>query len=98
MVAGAGVHRRSEEERAIRLRSTGLGKTELVARVDGLKRQGNHLVLSVKTTEPVSWHVRAAISYSDLMTLVRLLLRPKVVWYVITGFFSRKDQGLIDDF
>ena len=34
------------------MRSTGLGKTELVADVIDLKAQGDHLILYVDTTEP----------------------------------------------
>ena len=79
MVEGARIPNRGKEERAIRLRSTGLGKTELVARADDLKRQGNHLVLSVKTTEPVSWHdlnelLQARMTtYDTFWTIVRWL-------------------------
>jgi len=91
-VEGARISGRGKEERANGLRSTGLGKTELVACVDNLKRQGNYLVLSVKTTESVRWHVRAAISYSDLLALIRLMLNRKVLWYIATGFFSSKRE------
>ena len=64
----------------------------MVACVDNLKRQGNHLILYVKTTEPVRWHVRAAISYSDMLAMIRLRLNPKVLWYIATGFFSSKRE------
>jgi len=92
VVEGTRIPGRGKGERAIRLRSTGLGKTELVACVDNLKRQGNHLILYVKTTEPVRWHVRAAISYSDMLAMIRLRLNPKVLWYIATGFFSSKRE------
>ena len=98
MVEGARIHSRGKEERAIRLRSTGLAKTKLVARVDNLKRRGNHLILSLKTTEPVRWHVRTAIGYSDIVTTVRFLLNPKVLWYLVTGFLTRKNQEPPKDF
>jgi hypothetical protein len=35
------------------MRSTGLGKTELVAEINDCKAQGDHLILVVNTTEPV---------------------------------------------
>ena len=34
-------------------RSTGLGKTELKAKVNGVVRQGDYLILQVETLEPV---------------------------------------------
>lgn len=87
---GARIHSRGKEERATGLRSTGLGKTELLANDDDLRRHGTHLILHVKTTEPVRWHVRAAISYSVMLAMIRLRLNPKVLWYIATGFFSAK--------
>ena len=43
-------------------RSTGLGKRELVAEIVDIHQQGDYLIMDVKTTEPVSWEIRGALS------------------------------------
>ena len=43
-------------------RSTGLGKTEMAVGIEKLDRQGYYLILSVRTTDPVVWKVRVALS------------------------------------
>ena len=55
------------------MRSTGLGKTELVANIQDLKAQGDHLILYVDTTEPVRWKVRTTITLRDIMIVGRTI-------------------------
>ena len=62
------------------IRSTGLGKTQLTAGVDGIQRKGDCLMLSLKTTDPVRWHVRAVVDGRDLIQLIKFSMRPGVVW------------------
>jgi hypothetical protein len=57
-------------------RSTGLGKTELKARVAGVERRGDYLILIVDTLEPVRWKIRAGISLPDMWVVIRSLLKP----------------------
>ena len=56
-------------------RSTGLGKTELKAKVSGMTRQGDYLILQVETLEPVRWKIRAAFSMPDMWTVIKFMLR-----------------------
>ena len=57
-------------------RSTGLGKTELKAKVSGLVRQGDYLILQVETLEPVRWKIRAGMSLPDMWAVIKALLKP----------------------
>ena len=71
-------------------RSTGLGKTELVGKVDSLKRQGDYLIMFVDVTEPVKWRIRGALTCRDLlkvlgmcitsMSIITFLLNP-MQWF-----------------
>lgn len=76
----------------MRMRSTGLGRTELVGDFDGIARNGDYLVLSVRTTAPVKWHVRTALSRKDAIEMLKLVLRPKVLLYFISCL-SRRGEG-----
>ncbi|RLI09728.1 hypothetical protein DRO33_06425 [Candidatus Bathyarchaeota archaeon] len=62
----------------MRMRSTGLGKTELVGEVVGLEPKGDLLILHIQTTRPVRWHLRAGIQRFDRLELVKWLLRLNV--------------------
>ena len=72
----------------MRMRSTGLGKTEMVGDITGLQLMGDYLIMHVETTEPVKWHVRAALTHKDLRTMMKLLLKPSNLRYLLFGFFS----------
>ncbi len=52
------------------MRSTGLGKTELVAEINDCVAQGDHLILLVNTTDPVRWKVRCTMTLKDLRKLI----------------------------
>ncbi len=70
-------------------RSTGLGKTELVAEIDksqGITRMGDYLVLHVATLEPVRWKIRAAISYKDLIAVLGSCLKSSIIAFVLWPF------------
>lgn len=78
----------------MRMRSTGLGKTELIGNFDGVSLNGDHLVLSVKTTAPVKWHVRTALSRKDAIEMLKLVLRPKTLLFFLSCL-RRRDEGKV---
>jgi hypothetical protein len=78
----------------MRMRSTGLGKTELVGNITEFTRTGNYLILHLTTTDPVRWHVRSAMNIKDLYTIFRMVLRPtslyNIVMALMTHILNRK--------
>ena len=50
----------------MRLRSTGLGKTELEAEIVGTKRVGDLVIFFVDVVKPVKWHTRMGFQEKDL--------------------------------
>lgn len=65
-------------------RSTGLGKTELVGKVNGTKRQGDYLIMHVDVVEPVQWKIRAAMSFSDLLAVVRACAKAAIISFLLS--------------
>ncbi|MBI2954309.1 MAG: hypothetical protein HYY30_08350 [Chloroflexi bacterium] len=55
----------------MRMRSTGLGKRELVGHVQKIERKGDTLLVSIQTTEPVRWHVRVLVDYEDVRQVMK---------------------------
>ncbi len=90
----------------MRTRSTGLGSTELVQEIKYMKPAGDYLIMGMQTVEPVKWQVRAAMTYMDVLTLMKILFKPNVVWWIVkglivglfTGFKRAKNPGQLDDF
>lgn len=65
------------------MRSTGLGKTELLAEIIGLKRQGDYLIMEVHTISPVLWKIRSGLSRRDLWTLIKSLMTVEIIAYLL---------------
>ena len=76
----------------MRLRSTGLGKTELEAKIADVKRIDNVVVFYVSTTKPVKWRVRMAFQERDLRDLVWAVLKPRNLRYILRSFFSKDNK------
>jgi hypothetical protein len=68
------------------MRSTGLGKTELVAEIQECTAQGDHLILLVNTTEPVKWKVRCTMTTQDLIKLIAASLKWSIIKFILNPF------------
>ncbi|MCP4682787.1 MAG: hypothetical protein GY864_10680 [Desulfobacterales bacterium] len=67
----------------MRLRSTGLGATELFGELTSLERKQSGVLMLVKIKKPVVWRVRAFLQPADLRAIVWRALMPWNVWFVI---------------
>lgn len=56
----------------MRIRSTGLGATELVCQIDVIKTKGGYLLVEMDTVEPVKWRVRVVMTYRDIFRVIRV--------------------------
>jgi len=65
------------------MRSTGLGKAELVAEIVSLKRQGDYLIMELQTTKPVRWKIRGGLSHKDLRMLLKAMMKRSVVSFLL---------------
>jgi len=75
-------------------RSTGLGKTELVAKIAEIKRQGDYIIFHIDTLEPVRWRIRAGFSIKDLGTTIKLLLKLSIIRFALlpTNWFKKAEH------
>ncbi len=75
----------------MRFKSSGLGKTELKGDLVDLSLAGEDLlVLHIQTTEPVQWHLRAGLEFSDIPKILRGLLKPSILFFIIRTLFYIK--------
>ncbi len=77
----------------MRMRSTGLGKTELEAEVASLELREGMLLLNIHTTKPVIWHIRAGIQRQDIFKMMKSVLRFRVIMHVVGMLFRGNHPG-----
>ncbi len=83
----------------MRLKSTGLGKTEIEAEITGVKKIDDLVIFYMSTTRPVKWHVRMGFQEEDLRNLIRAILQPRNLKFVITSLlFPNKKVERTQDF
>ena len=67
----------------MRMRSTGLGKTELKGDVARLEAREGLLILHIQTTSPVQWHVRAGMERKDIIKLMKSVFSLSVIKFML---------------
>ena len=67
----------------MRLKSTGLGATELFGELTSLERKMSGVLMLVKIKKPVVWRVRTFLQPADLRAIVWRAVMPWNVWFVI---------------
>ena len=77
----------------MRFKSTGLGPQELKGTIEDLAPAGRDLlVLHIKTYDPVEWHLKAALEPRDIFNMVKGILKPTILIYLIrTVIYLKKD-------
>jgi len=80
------------------MRSTGLGSTELVGEISDITKAGGYLILHMNTTEPVRWHVRAALNPREMLKIFWLMLKPSRMLFMFTRLFNNLDTASVPDF
>ena len=73
----------------MRMRSTGLGKTELKAHISGIEKIDDSILFKVKTTNPVRWEVRNLFQQQDIPRLVCLLMKPSNLLFIIRALTKK---------
>ena len=83
----------------MRLRSTGLGRTELEAEVATAKKVDDMVIFFAKVTKPVKWKLRMGFQEKDLRALFWAVLKPRNLWFIIKALaFNRKNGSITENF
>ncbi len=88
------------------VRSTGLGKTPMVAKVnmlqfakinkESLKDDPScelNMVMRIETTKPAAWHITAFMSPEDVRELAKKILTPSTLIKVISYMFASSSSN-----
>lgn len=74
----------------MRMRSTGLGKSEMKGDLVKIEPSEDLLIMHIETTEPEGWKLRAAVQPKDIPIMIKMLLKPDIISYLIKSIFTRK--------
>lgn len=80
----------------MKVNSTGLGKTTMVAHFAELKKvtegeNGNGAMsLNIEATEPVHWSIKATVGGEDLRAFAKLMFKPSNLYTVLRLLFFGK--------
>jgi hypothetical protein len=78
----------------MKMKVSGLQHIELVGNVTGLDESDGYLIMNVRLDTPVGWTAAAALTHRDLLTLVKLLLRPSALRYMLFGFGKPRGKAV----
>jgi hypothetical protein len=70
----------------MKMKVSGLQHVELLGNVTKLNESEGYLVMNLKLDNPVGWTATAALTHRDLMKLMKMLIRPSVIRYILFGF------------
>jgi hypothetical protein len=76
----------------MKVNSTGLGKTTLVANFGVLEPTGGStpsLKMTIESTQPIHWHITVALDGSDIRQFIGIVLKPKLLIHVLKMLLSR---------
>jgi len=75
----------------MRVRSTGLGKQQMKARIRDVQLiKKDSLIMNVETQEPVQWHIRIVMGHDDFIRLIPQILKPKTLFGVLKLILFKK--------
>ena len=77
----------------MRVASTGLGKTELIARIYDLKPEGDLMGLQAMATSPAEWHLETYLEPEDVWPVVSGFMRPSILWAIVRSFIFFRKKG-----
>jgi len=76
----------------MRVKVSGILNMEIAGKIMGLKERGGYLVMTVETNvgSVNAASVKAALTHKDLVDVVKLLVKPANLRYILFGFGKPK--------
>lgn len=83
----------------MRMKSTGIvGDLEMLCEISDIRPKDGWLIVNIRTTTPVGWNLRVALSHADILTLLKLLCKPSNLACILFGFGRSKHKERIPDY
>ena len=83
----------------MKVNSTGLGKTTLVANfgvLEPIAGAAPGLKMTIESTQPIHWHITVALDGSDIRQFIGIVLKPKLLLHVLKMLVTRAPQPAVE--
>ncbi len=83
----------------MKVNSTGLGKTTLVANfgvLEPVPGAAPGLKMTIESTQPIHWHITVALDGSDIRQFIGIVLKPRLLIHVFKMLLSRAPQAPVE--
>ncbi len=83
----------------MKVNSTGLGKTTLVANFGVLEPTAGTpptLKMTIESTQPIHWHITVVLDGTDIRNFIGIVLKPKLIIHVLKMLLSRTPQTPVE--
>ena len=82
----------------MRMKARFTGTIEVVGEITQLKEKEDWLILNIRTTTPAGWNLTAALTHEDIVTMMKFMLRPSNLRYVLLGFGKPSDKTRVPEY
>jgi hypothetical protein len=72
----------------MRVRSTGLGKTEMILRQEKIAMKNGYLMMSLRSTQPASWHIRILMDRNDVGRFLLSMIKGTIFIWLVSLFIK----------
>ena len=87
-----------KEDKSMRMKARFMGSLEVVGQITQLKEKDDWLIMNVRTTTPAGWDLHAALTHKDIVTMIKLMLRPRTLRYIFFGFGKPGSKNQVPDY
>ena len=77
----------------MRVASTGLGETELIADIISMNPEGDLLELNAMATSPAEWNLKTYLEPKDIWPVVIGFLRPSILRVIVLSWLLPWKKG-----
>lgn len=79
----------------MRMKATGIWPLELVGNIIDAASTDDGLVMHLRTTTPAGWDLTATLTHEDVRAMLKLLLKPGNLKWLVFGFTKKtiKDEA-----
>jgi hypothetical protein len=82
----------------MRMKARFMATIEVVGKITQLKEKDGWLIMNVRTTTPAGWDLHAALTHEDIVTMLKFMLKPSNILYVLFGFGKPRDENQVPEY
>lgn len=82
----------------MRMKAHFMGTLEVVGQITQLEEKNDWLIMKIRTTTPAGWNLTTALNHEDILTMLKFMLKPRNLRYILFGFGKPRDKTRAPDY